>query len=133
MPVKVLVVEDDADLRSLVEFKLLKRGFEVESASDGDAAFRLLNSGTYDVVVLDIMLPRLSGFQIMRQLVEQHKQLPAKFIVLSAINNEEDILHALNLGVTEYMIKPFSLEVLVAQVRKAAGLLPWQRADAVAD
>ena len=123
---RVLVVEDDSDLRTLVEFKLLKRGFEATTVADGKSALELLKQEKFDVVILDLMLPKLSGFQVLRQLLEELGSLPAKFIVVSAMSNEEDILQALNLGVSEYMVKPFSLEVLVAQVRKLLGKLPGQ-------
>lgn len=116
---RALIVDDDEALQSVLEYKLSKSGFEAVSAGDGAAALELLRQQPFDAVLLDIMMPRLDGFQLLRALESgEVRPFPLVF-VLSARTSEEDILRALQLGATDYITKPFSLNVLVAKLHRA--------------
>ncbi len=109
----VLIIEDDTTLlRGLKDnFELL--GYHVRSASDGESGLEAALSGKPDLVLLDIMLPKLNGFEICRQIREAELDMP--IIMLTAKGQEEDIVRGLNLGADDYMTKPFSVQELLAR------------------
>ncbi len=109
----VLIIEDDATLlRGLTDnFEL--RGYRVRSARDGETGLESVLDEPPDLVVLDIMLPGLNGFEICRQIREAELDMP--IIMLTAKGQEEDIIRGLNLGADDYMTKPFSIRELLAR------------------
>ena len=113
---RVLVVDDDKTLCGLIEYKLKKKGYDVTIGLDGLEAQALLDSERFDALVLDIMMPKMDGFHVLRKLHEAGAGAPAVTIVLSARNEEVDILRAFELGAVDYVTKPFSIDVLVARV-----------------
>lgn len=120
---RVLVVEDDATVSSLLERALREEGDSVVLARDGVAAVELAQSGPFDAIVLDVMLPRLDGFRVAHRLREGGCHTP--ILMLTAKDSDRDIVHGLNLGADDYLTKPFSLDVFFARLRavgRRAGL-----------
>lgn len=112
---RVLVAEDKPRLANLLKRALLREGFDVALAMDGDQALQMGMMGGLDVLVLDVMLPGRDGFDVIRNLREAQQMTPA--IMVTARDSMADIVHGLNLGADDYLTKPFSLEVLIARVR----------------
>lgn len=111
---QILVVEDDENLRRLIAAYLEKEGFVVSQAADGRAALAQLRENLPDLIVLDLMLPGLSGIHVARQ-VRERGDTPV--LMLTARGDEEDILEGFEVGADDYVVKPFSPKVLVARVR----------------
>jgi two-component system, OmpR family, response regulator len=111
----VLVVDDETNLRELVTAALGYEGFDVSSAGTGREALRVAKAATPDLVVLDVMLPDLDGFEVTRRLRSEGVRVPVVF--LTARDATEDKVVGLTLGGDDYVTKPFSLEELVARVR----------------
>lgn len=110
----MLVVDDEPTLRELVSYNLRKDGYAVEMAEDGRAALLAARRNPPDLVVLDVMLPGLDGFQVCR-LLRQESNVP--ILVLSARGEEFDRVHGLELGADDYLTKPFAMRELMARVR----------------
>jgi len=114
-----LVVEDSEDVSYLIRFLLEREHFHVELAADGREAERLVETlPPPQLVMLDIMLPYVDGFQLLQKMrsLETWKQVP--IIMLTAKSQERDIVHALDAGATDYVVKPFQPEELMARVRR---------------
>ncbi|MEV7970379.1 response regulator transcription factor [Sphaerisporangium sp. NPDC088356] len=112
---RVLVVDDERNIRDLVGVALRFHGFEVVSASRGYEALELARSGAPDLLVLDVMLPDLDGFELCRRLRAQGDDVPVIF--LTARDAPADTVHGLTLGGDDYVTKPFLVEALVARAR----------------
>jgi DNA-binding response OmpR family regulator len=112
--VKILLVDDDPDLLTVTAFALQQAGFLVVKASDGLEALDAFQREQPDLAVLDINLPKLSGFELARKLRERSK-IP--LIMLTARNEEEDVVRALGIGADDYLSKPFSPKILLARVK----------------
>ncbi|MGW4425169.1 response regulator transcription factor [Streptosporangium sp. NPDC004631] len=112
---RVLVVEDERRMASALQRGLRAEGFAVDLAHDGEDGLHLARHGDYDVVVLDIMLPRISGYNVCKQLRAEKNWVP--ILMLSAKDGEYDMADGLDLGADDYLTKPFSYVVLVARLR----------------
>jgi DNA-binding response OmpR family regulator len=112
---RVLVVEDERPLAAAIRRGLSAEGFAVELAHNGEDGLHLARHGGYDVVVLDVMLPKLSGYRICQQLRAEDNWVP--ILMLSAKDGEYDQADGLDLGADDYLTKPFSYVVLVARLR----------------
>jgi len=115
VPVRVLVVEDERRLAAAVKRGLEAEGFAVDLAHDGVSGLHMAREGGYDSVVLDIMLPGLSGYRVCAQLRAEENWVPVLF--LSAKDGEYDQADGLDLGADDYLTKPFSYVVLAARLR----------------
>jgi DNA-binding response OmpR family regulator len=115
VPVRVLVVEDERRLAAAVKRGLEAEGFVVDLAHDGPTGLHLAREGGYDSVVLDIMLPGLSGYRICERLRAERNWVPV--LILSAKDGEYDQADGLDLGADDYLTKPFSYVVLAARLR----------------
>lgn len=113
-PARVMIVDDDDHLREVVRYALAREGFLVVEARDGEAARRLLEDTTPDVLVLDVAMPKLDGFSLCREL-RARSDVPVLF--LSARNDEVDRVLGLDLGGDDYVTKPFSTRELVSRVK----------------
>jgi two-component system OmpR family response regulator len=114
-PVRVLVVDDEPHITDLVATGLRYEGFDVASAGSGRAALALVESFRPELIVLDIMLPDLDGFEVQRRLVDRGRRVPVLF--LTAKDATEDKVRGLSIGADDYVTKPFSLEELIARIR----------------
>ncbi|SDJ75718.1 response regulator transcription factor [Nonomuraea jiangxiensis] len=112
---RVLVVEDERRMAAALQRGLQAEGFAVDLAHDGEEGLHAARNGDYDVVVLDIMLPRLSGYNVCKQLRAEENWVP--ILMLSAKDGEYDMADGLDLGADDYLTKPFSYVVLVARLR----------------
>jgi DNA-binding response OmpR family regulator len=115
---RVLVVEDDPSLLRGLMDNLVDEGFDVSSATDGEAGYRLLCSERPDVVILDLMLPRMSGYEVCRKARANGVSTP--ILILSARGEEADRVLGLELGADDYLGKPFSVRELIARVKALA-------------
>jgi two-component system OmpR family response regulator len=116
--VKLLLVDDEIGLTRALTRGLIADGFAVEVAADGPRALDLTASTRFDAIVLDIMLPRMSGYEVLKQLRARPDWTPV--LMLSAKDGEYDQADALDLGADDYLIKPFSYVVLLARLRALA-------------
>lgn len=117
--VNVLVVEDEADIQQLVSYNLIRAGFHVTCADSGEEALERLRTEEIDCVLLDLMLPGISGLQVctaMRK-VESNIQRSIPIIMLTAKGEEEDVVAGLECGADDYITKPFSPKVLIARIK----------------
>jgi two-component system, OmpR family, alkaline phosphatase synthesis response regulator PhoP len=120
-PAKILVVDDEASIVSLITSYLQREGYEVRSTSDGPSALKAASAFKPDLIVLDIMLPKLDGLEVLRQLREESD---AYVILLTARAEETDKVIGLASGADDYLTKPFSPRELVARVK--AALRRWR-------
>ena len=110
---KILIVDDDTNICELLRLYIEKEGFTAELANDGESALKKFESFSPDLVLLDIMLPGLDGWQVCRE-IRAYSKVP--IIMLTAKSDETDELQGFQLGVDEYIVKPFSPKILVARV-----------------
>ena len=113
---RILLVEDEEKLARMVELELTYEGYGVEKAPDGRAGLELALSGQFDLVLLDIMLPRMSGMEVLRRL-RKESQVPV--IMLTARDSVVDKVSGLDSGADDYVTKPFAIEELLARIRAA--------------
>ena len=121
----ILLVEDEETLARGLEFNLSSEGYSVTLASDGKEALELVQSKAYDLVVLDIMLPYVDGFDIARHIRTNDEQVPILF--LTARGGIKDRLKGLGLGADDYMTKPFHLEELLLKIKGMLLRKSWYR------
>jgi two-component system alkaline phosphatase synthesis response regulator PhoP len=114
---KILVVEDDIDLIKLLKYNLEKEGFKVASASDGSLALAEVRREIPDMIILDLMLPGLSGLEVCRQLRRNESLTRIPVLIISAKGEEADRVVGLELGADDYVTKPFSMREVIARVR----------------
>jgi two-component system OmpR family response regulator len=111
---KILIVEDDRNLLDALKYNLRKEGYDVVTAVDGAEALYVARREKPDLIILDIMLPKMSGFEVCRTL---RKEMAAPVLMLTAKAEETDKIVGLEIGADDYMTKPFSLRELLARVR----------------
>ena len=116
MPEKLLLIEDEEKLARMVELELQYEGYEVEKAFDGRTGLDKALSGRFDLILLDIMLPALSGMEVLRRL-RKESQVPV--IMLTARDTVVDKVSGLDMGADDYITKPFAIEELLARIRAA--------------
>lgn len=111
----ILIVEDDTDLVKLMKINLGDQGYEVHTAGDGLKALELFSEKSPSLIILDIMLPKMDGFEVCKQIRQQDRRVP--ILMLTAKAEEVDKIHGLELGADDYMTKPFSVRELAARVK----------------
>ena len=122
----ILIVEDDLDIQDLLKNFLQEVGYEIMIASDGMEAISLFSSAHFDLILLDIMLPKIDGFTAC-ELIRKQSQIP--IIMLTALNGEEEQIKGLDLQVDDYITKPFSMPILIrkiAAVLRRSSMIPDQ-------
>jgi len=112
---KVLIVEDEKKVASFLRKGLESEGFAVETAADGAAGLVKLSDNTYDIIILDLMLPKLDGLSLLKQLRQLEVITPV--LILTAKGKLEDRIEGLNLGADDYLVKPFAFGELLARLR----------------
>src|SRR5690349_20232649 len=112
---KLLIVEDEARMAGLLRKGLMEEGHTVTCAGDGAEGLELARSYEFDVIVLDVMMPKLNGYELAKRLRVEKVRTP--ILMLTARDAVPDIVHGLDLGADDYMTKPFSFDELVARLR----------------
>jgi len=115
----ILVVEDDENIQQLVGYNLAKAGFHVLYADNGEQALSLIKRERPELIVLDLMLPGLSGFEICKLVRKDPKTKSLPIVMLTAKSEENDIAAGLDLGADDYITKPFSPKILVSRIKAA--------------
>lgn len=110
---QILVVEDDLDIQELLENHLRSEGYGVDLASDGVEAISLFSQGKYDLVLLDVMLPKIDGYGVC-ELMRKQSQVP--IVMLTALDSEADQIKGLDLQIDDYITKPFSMPILKRKI-----------------
>ncbi len=117
----ILVVEDEANILDPLEFLLERQGLKVESVTDGAAACRRLEEVAPDLILLDVMIPNIDGFEVLRTVRARYTSKELPVVMLSARGQEADRLKAEGLGANDFITKPFSNDDLVRRTRKQLG------------
>ncbi len=113
---RVLVADDDEDIRELVSFKLTQAGYDVEAVVDGVKAWESIDAEPPRLVLLDVMMPGLSGLDVLRKIREDERTRTVPVILLTARSRDSDVDSGFESGATDYVIKPFSPRELVHRV-----------------
>ncbi len=124
-PVRILMVEDETSLGEGIRFNLIKNGYTVEWVQDGRTALETYFGSKFDLVLLDIMLPYVDGFEVARQIRASSPQMP--ILMLTARTAVDDRVHGLEVGADDYITKPFYLEELLARIKAMLRRCEWYR------
>lgn len=115
MSANVLIVEDDVDLGHLLQQYLRLNGFQAHQVFNGIQARAILREQTYDILIIDVMMPKEDGFQLAEKLGQHYPELP--FLFVTARKMKEDIINGLKLGADDYILKPFDADELILRIR----------------
>ena len=115
-PTRLLYVEDEDSLRTLVKSQLESEGFEVDTADDGDTGIEMVGKGSYEVILLDMRMPRVSGIEVLKHL--RAKKSSSRVIVLTAVDDLSVAIEAVKNGANDYITKPYDLGSLLASIRR---------------
>jgi DNA-binding response OmpR family regulator len=121
MAQRILIVDDEPNIVVPLEFLMKREGYEVEVAGDGQAALDAIAAGVPDLVILDVMLPKLSGFEVCRRIRADPRWSGLKVLMLTAKGRDQEMEKGLGLGADAYVTKPFSTRDLVARIRALLG------------
>jgi len=124
MTASILVVEDEQDLLQVMSLKLMREGYSVFTADNGQEALLKVEEYDPDLIILDVMLPEMSGWEICTQ-IRQRSAVP--IIMVTALSGDQDVVKGLDLGADEYVTKPFQLQTLIARVNAILRRLQWNR------
>lgn len=114
---KILIVEDDKHISKLVKYNLEKCGYNCVDVVTGEEAFEALNANQIDLIILDVMLPKMDGFDVCREIRQNPKQADIPIVMLTARGEEIDRIVGLEIGADDYLVKPFSPRELVLRVK----------------
>jgi len=114
-PYRILLVEDDAALGFIIKDNLVIHGYEVDRAEDGEEALHLFENNKYSLLILDVMLPKVDGFTVAKEVRKKDEQVPVLFLTARSMN--EDKITGLTLGGDDYITKPFSMEELLLKIK----------------
>jgi DNA-binding response OmpR family regulator len=117
----ILILEDDPSVRTLLQKSLTARGYEVRAAEDGLAGLTMLEAWTPDLLIVDVMMPRLDGMTFVRAIKARGETKPIPVIFLTAKNDPKSMIAGINLGARYYITKPFVVEELIQKIQKALG------------
>lgn len=117
MAQRILIVDDEPSIVVPLEFLMKREGYEVSVAGDGQAALDALAASAPDLVILDVMLPKLSGFEVCRRIRADPRWAGLKVLMLTAKGRDQEVEKGLGLGADAYVTKPFSTRDLVARIR----------------
>jgi DNA-binding response OmpR family regulator len=118
MSQRILIVDDEPNIVLALEFLMKRQGHQVVVAGDGAAALAAMSAATPDLVILDVMLPRLDGFEVCRRIRAEARWRDVKVVMLTAKGRETEVAKGMGLGADAYVTKPFSTKDLVAKVRE---------------
>lgn len=120
---KVLIVDDEPNIVISLEFLMKREGFEVSIARDGEEALRKVEESLPDLILLDVMMPKKSGYEVCQQLRATPAHAGIKIIMLTAKGRDTEVAKGLDLGADAYMTKPFSTKDLAVQVKSLLGMV----------
>jgi two-component system phosphate regulon response regulator PhoB len=126
----ILIVEDDEDIQQLVSYNLVKNGFHVTCAGTGEDGLQKLQAGGIDCILLDLMLPGISGLEVCRAIKKNDSCVDIPILILTAKGEEDDVVSGLECGADDYVTKPFSPKVLIARFKALLRRRAEQSADA---
>ena len=115
---KVLIIDDEILVNKFLETRLTNEGIEVECANDGQDALRKAEFNKYDLIITDLMLPNIGGQELIMRIQQSKLNAPTPIIVLSSLSSDGLIVDVLASGVKDYIVKPFSINVLIAKVKQ---------------
>jgi CheY-like chemotaxis protein len=118
MKKRILVVEDQSYIRNIVRFNLERAGYDVYQADTGSKAVEFLTTMTYDLVLLDLMLPEVTGFEILEMLQQQGVTKNLPIIVMTAKGERSDVARVIQLGARDFVVKPFNVKAMVEKVKE---------------
>jgi two-component system alkaline phosphatase synthesis response regulator PhoP len=118
MKPKILIIEDRRDMAELIRHHLEKEGYIATSSADGGEALELIQKEKFDLILLDLMLPKVSGIEILKRIKQEESTKKIPVIIESAKSEDEDVILGLELGAEDYVTKPFSPKVLLARIQK---------------
>lgn len=124
--IDILVADDENAIADIIKFNLIKQGYTIRIANDGDETLKSIEEKSPDLLVLDIMMPKKNGFEVLEILRKNHK-FPV--IILTAKEEESDKIRGLELGADDYMVKPFSINELIARVKANLRRLDFQNPE----
>jgi two-component system alkaline phosphatase synthesis response regulator PhoP len=113
----ILIVEDEEDILELIRYNLSKNGFRITGVLSGEDALKKVSKESFDLVVLDIMLPGMDGLDVCRALKKNEKTQHIPIIMLTAKGEESDVVTGLELGADDYIVKPFSPKILISRIK----------------
>jgi DNA-binding response OmpR family regulator len=111
----ILYVEDDETLSFVTKDNLELNGYKVTHAADGKSAITLFKNGTYDLCLIDVMLPEIDGYKVAEEIRSRHSEIPILFLTAKSL--KEDKIHGLKIGADDYITKPFSIEELILKIK----------------
>ncbi|HUL43550.1 MAG TPA: response regulator [Bacteroidota bacterium] len=114
--IRILYVDDEQNLRQLIKEQLMGEGYNVDTADDGDTASEKLKSEKYDLVLLDIRMPRMNGIEVLKFI--KSKKLSCRIIMLTAVDDLAIAMEAVKQGANDYLTKPYELETLLKSIRR---------------
>ena len=114
---RILLIEDEALIRYFLENRLKKENYNVDIAKDGKEAARKISENKYSLIISDLMLPFISGFDLISKIRLDDKNSDTPILVLSALSSENTIVEALSIGASDFIPKPFAVDVLLAKVK----------------
>ena len=120
MSIEVLVADDDPLMHELLQYKLESAGYAVRCVSDGQAALDEIERQRPDILLLDVMMPVVDGFEVLRRLAADDGLRDMMVVMISALKGDEDVVNALNLGAADYLAKPFNPDELIARLHRHA-------------
>ena len=121
MAKRVLIVDDEANIVAALDYLLRRSGYEVSVAATGDEALRQVEAFSPELVLLDVMMPQKSGYEVCRRIRERPEWAAVKIVMLSAKGREVEVSKGMSLGADLYVTKPFSNAELVARIRELLG------------
>lgn len=124
--VNILIAEDEKAISDIIKFNLVKHGYGIRVAYDGEAALEEIENSTPELLILDIMMPKKDGFQVLKELRKKYK-FPV--IILTAKEEEADKIMGLELGADDYIVKPFSMNELIARVKANLRRIDFQNPE----
>jgi len=119
MAKKIVIAEDEPHIAKLVVFKLEREGYDVTWAKDGGEAWDMIQKTAPDLAILDVMMPVMDGFEVLKKIKEDESLKDLPILILSARGQEQDVVRGFDLGVDDYIVKPFKPAELVARIKRA--------------
>lgn len=123
---RILIIEDERPMAEAIEFSLKKEGYDVDIALDGEAGWKMCESGAHDLILLDLMLPGVDGIEICRRVRQEHS---TPVIILTARDTDVDKILGLEMGADDYITKPFNMRELLARVKAVLRRVKAEKED----